>query len=215
MDCEKRAHKTIFWFMVCYALFLINLFLQDPPLAFALFFAMFGMPEFLLLAIIPFWIALYKFCRWLYCVEKELNRFRSKPVRPWETIVRALFPFLFPLAHFCIFRDQLSLQNETIEENGQQFKELPKWESHVILVCGILIQISLFFCLNDSLVGRITTFVFSAVLIKSYINTIQAITANLSTLNSLPDNDTPSAPPDEEPHCEEQSEEAVTPQENT
>ncbi|MBR4784217.1 MAG: hypothetical protein IK012_03065, partial [Fibrobacter sp.] len=56
---------------------------------------------------------------------------------------------------------------------------------------------------------------FSIILFVSYIKTIRAITANTRALNSLSTSDTPSTPPDEEPHHEELSEEAVTRDENS
>ena len=193
MICKKCAHKTIFWFMVCYALFLVNLLLKDAPLTWSFIFLLFGMPEFLLLAILPFPIALYKFCKWLHCVENELNCFRSKLVSPSETVIRALIPFIFPLAHFCIFRDQLFLQNETLKKNNLKFQDIPKWELFIIPIFGILVQICPFFYFKSSNTGRIATFAITIVLFASYIKIIRVITANVSTLHSLASATSPTA----------------------
>lgn len=189
--CQKRARKTIFWFMVCCTLFLVNIILNDTPFLYALVFGMFGMPEFFLLAVLPFLIALYKFCRWLLCIEKELNRFRSEPVPPWGTLISALIPFIFPLAHFSIFREQLLLQREALEKNNQEFQDIPKWGLFAILVFGFLMQVSLYFYLGGTIAAKIVTFVVSIVLLVSYINVIRTITANTRALLSPPETDTP------------------------
>lgn len=189
--CQKRARKTIFWFMVCCTLFLVNIILNNTPFLFALFFGMFGMPEFFLLAVLPFLIAFYKFCRWLLCIEKELNRFRSEPVPPWGTLISALIPFIFPLAHFSIFREQFLLQREALEKNNQEFQDIPKWGLFAILVFGFLMQVSLYFYLGGTIAAKIVTFVVSIVLLDSYIKVIRTITANTSALLSPPETDTP------------------------
>jgi len=199
MICQKRARKTIFWFMVCCTLFLVNIILNDTPLKFALFFLIFGVPELLLLAMLPFLIALYKFCRWLLCIEKELNRFRSKPFPPWGTLISALIPFIFPLAHFSIFREQLLLQREALEKDNQEFQDIPNWGLFAILIFGFLMQVSLYFYLRETIAAKIVTFVVSIVLLVSYIKIIKTITANTRTLLSPPETDTPpiDAPRDE------------------
>ena len=189
--CQKRARKTIFWFMVCCTLFLVNIILNNTLLTLALIFLMFGAPELLLLAVLPFLIALYKFCRWLLCIEKELNRFRSEPVPPWGTLISALIPIIFPLGHFCIFREQLLLQREALEKNNQEFQDIPKWGLFAILVFGFLMQVSLYFYLGETIAAKIVTFVVSIVLLVSYINVIRTITANTSALLSPPETDTP------------------------
>ena len=194
--CQKRARKTIFWFMVCCTLFLVNIILNDTLLKLALIFLIFGAPELLLLAMLPFLIALYKFCRWLLCIEKELNRFRSKPVPPWETLIRTLIPIIFPLGHFCIFREQLLLQREALEKNNLEFQDIPKWGLFAILIFGFLMQVCLYFYLGETIAAKIVTFVVSIVLLVSYINVIRTITANTSALLSPP-TDAPSDTPSE------------------
>ena len=189
--CLKRARKTIFWFMVCCTLFLVNIILNDTPFLYALFFGMFGMPEFLLLAVLPFLIALYKFCRWLLCIEKELNRFRSEPVPPWGTLISTLIPFIFPLAHFSIFREQFLLQREALEKNNLEFQDIPKWGLFAILIFGFFMQVSLYFYLGGTIAAKIVTFIVSIVLLDSYIKVIRTITANTSALLSPPETDTP------------------------
>lgn len=183
--CQKRARKTIFWFMVCCTLFLVNIILNDTLLMLALIFLIFGAPELLLLAMLPFLIALYKFCRWLLCIEKELNRFRSKPVPPWETLIRTLIPIIFPLGHFCIFREQLLLQREALEKNNLEFQDIPKWGLFAILIFGFLMQVCLYFYLGETIAAKIVTFVVCIVLLVSYVKVIRIITANTSALNSL------------------------------
>ena len=183
--CQKRARKTIFWFMVCCTLFLVNIILNDTLLKLALIFLIFGVPELLLLAMLPFLIALYKFCRWLLCIEKELNRFRSKPVPPWETLIRTLIPILFPLGHFSIFREQFLLQREALEKNNQEFQDIPKWGLFAILIFGFLMQVCLYFYLGGTIAAKIVTFIVCIVLLDSYIKVIRTITANTSALNSL------------------------------
>lgn len=183
--CQKRARKTIFWFMVCCTLFLVNIILNDTLLKLALIFLIFGAPELLLLAMLPFLIALYKFCRWLLCIEKELNRFRSKPVPPWETLIRTLIPIIFPLGHFCIFREQFLLQREALKKNNQEFQDIPKWGLFAILIFGFLMQVCLYFYLGETIAAKIVTFVVSIVLLVSYIKIIKTVTANMSALNSL------------------------------
>lgn len=189
--CQKRARKTIFWFMVCCTLFLVNIILNDTLLKLALFFLIFGAPELLLLAMLPFLIALYKFCRWLLCIEKELNRFRSEPVPPWETLIRTLIPIIFPLGHFSIFREQFLLQREALEKNNQEFQDIPKWGLFAILIFGFLMQVCLYFYLGETIAAKIVTFVVSIVLLVSYIKVIRTITANTSALLSPPETDTP------------------------
>ena len=189
--CLKRARKTIFWFMVCCTLFLVNIILNDTPFLYALFFGMFGMPEFLLLAVLPFLIALYKFCRWLLCIEKELNRFRSEPVPPWGTLISTLIPFIFPLAHFSIFREQFLQQREALEKNNLEFQDIPKWGLFAILIFGFFMQVSLYFYLGGTIAAKIVTFIVSIVLLDSYIKVIRTITANTSALLSPPETDTP------------------------
>ena len=183
--CQKRARKTIFWFMVCCTLFLVNIMLNDTLLKCALIFLIFGAPELLLLAMLPFLIALYKFCRWLLCIEKELNRFRSKPVPPWETLIRTLIPIIFPLGHFCIFREQLLLQREALEKNNLEFQDIPKWGLFAILIFGFLMQVCLYFYLGETIAAKIVTFVVCIVLLVRYVKVIRIITANTSALNSL------------------------------
>lgn len=192
--CQKRARKTIFWFMVCCTLFLVNIILNNTLLTLALIFLMFGAPELLLLAVLPFLIALYKFCRWLLCIEKELNRFRSEPVPPWGTLISALIPFIFPLAHFSIFREQFLLQREALEKNNLEFQDIPKWELFAILIFGFLMQVCLYFYLGGTIAAKIVTFVVCIVLLVSYINVIRTITANTSALLSPP-TDAPSDTP--------------------
>lgn len=192
--CQKRARKTIFWFMVCCTLFLVNIILNDTLLKLALIFLIFGAPELLLLAMLPFLIALYKFCRWLLCIEKELNRFRSEPVPPWETLIRTLIPIIFPLGHFSIFREQFLLQREALEKNNQEFQDIPKWGLFAILIFGFLMQVCLYFYLGETIAAKIVTFVVSIVLLVSYINVIRTITANMSALLSPP-TDAPSDTP--------------------
>lgn len=189
--CQKRARKTIFWFMICCTLFLVNIILNDTLLKLALIFLIFGAPEFFLLAMLPFLIALYKFCRWLLCIEKELNRFRSKPFPPWGTLISALIPFIFPLAHFSIFREQFLLQREALEKNNQEFQDIPKWGLFAILIFGFLMQVCLYFYLGETIAAKIVTFVVSIVLLVSYIKVIRTITANTSALLSPPETDTP------------------------
>ncbi len=189
--CQKRARKTIFWFMVCCTLFLVNIILNDTLLTLALIFLMFGAPELLLLAMLPFLIALYKFCRWLLCIEKELNRFRSEPVPPWGTLISALIPFIFPLAHFSIFREQFLLQREALEKNNQEFQDIPKWGLFAILIFGFLMQVCLYFYLGETIAAKIVTFVVSIVLLVSYIKIIKTVTANMSALLSPTETDTP------------------------
>lgn len=189
--CQKRARKTIFWFMVCCTLFLVNIILNDTLLKLALIFLIFGAPELLLLAMLPFLIALYKFCRWLLCIEKELNRFRSEPVPPWETLIRTLIPIIFPLGHFSIFREQFLLQREALEKNNQEFQDIPKWGLFAILIFGFLMQVCLYFYLGETIAAKIVTFVVSIVLLVSYIKVIRTITANTSALLSPPETDTP------------------------
>ena len=183
--CQKRARKTIFWFMVCCTLFLVNIILNDTLLKLALIFLIFGAPELLLLAMLPFLIALYKFCRWLLCIEKELNRFRSKPVPPWETLIRTLIPIIFPLGHFSIFREQLLLQRKALEKNNLEFQDIPKWGLFAILIFGFLMQVCLYFYLGGTIAAKIVTFIVSIVLLVSYIKVIKTVTANMSALNSL------------------------------
>lgn len=183
--CQKCARKTIFWFMVCCTLFLVNIILNDTLLTLALIFLMFGAPELLLLAMLPFLIALYKFCRWLLCIEKELNRFRSEPVPPWGTLISALIPFIFPLGHFSIFREQFLLQREALEKNNQEFQDIPKWGLFAILIFGFFMQVSLYFYLGGTIAAKIVTFVVCIVLLVSYVKVIRTITANMSALNSL------------------------------
>lgn len=189
--CQKRARKTIFWFMVCCTLFLVNIILNDTLLKLALIFLIFGAPELLLLAMLPFLIALYKFCRWLLCIEKELNRFRSEPVPPWETLIRTLIPIIFPLGHFSIFREQFLLQREALEKNNQEFQDIPKWELFAILIFGFLMQVCLYFYLGETIAAKIVTFIVCIVLLVSYIKVIRTITANTSALLSPPETDTP------------------------
>ena len=196
--CQKRARKTTFWFMVCCTLFLVNIILNDTPFLYALFFGMFGMPEFLLLAVLPFLIALYKFCRWLLCIEKELNRFRSEPVPPWGTLISALIPFIFPLAHFSIFREQFLLQREALEKNNLEFQDIPKWGLFAILVFGFFMQVSLYFYLGETIAAKIVTFVVSIVLLVSYVKVIRTITANTSVLLSPASNEPDSGSPNNE-----------------
>lgn len=196
--CQKRARKTIFWFMVCCTLFLVNIILNDTPLKLALFFLIFGVPELLLLAVLPFLIAFYKFCRWLLCIEKEMNRFRSEPVPPWGTLISALIPFIFPLAHFSIFREQLLLQREALEKNNLEFQDIPKWELFAILVFGFLMQVCLYFYLGGSIAARIVTFIVCIVLLVSYINIIRTITANTRALLSPASNEPDSGSPNNE-----------------
>lgn len=196
--CQKRARKTIFWFMVCCTLFLVNIILNDTPFLYALIFGMFGMPEFFLLAVLPFLIALYKFCRWLLCIEKELNRFRSEPVPPWGTLISALIPFIFPLAHFSIFREQLLLQSEALEKNNLEFQDIPKWGLFAILIFGFLMQVCLYFYLGGSIAARIVTFIVCIVLLVSYINIIRTITANTRALLSPASNEPDSGSPNNE-----------------
>jgi energy-converting hydrogenase Eha subunit C len=194
--CQNCARKTIFWFMVCCTLFLVNIILNNTLLTLALIFLMFGAPELLLLAVLPFLIALYKFCRWLLCIEKELNRFRSEPVPPWGTLISALIPFIFPLGHFCIFREQLLLQREALEKNNLEFQDIPKWGLFAILVFGFLMQVCLYFYLGETIAAKIVTFVVSIVLLVSYIKVIRTITANTSAL-LCPPTDAPSDTPSE------------------
>ena len=192
--CQKRARKTIFWFMVCCTLFLVNIILNDTLLKLALIFLIFGVPELLLLAMLPFLIALYKFCRWLLCIEKELNRFRSEPVPPWGTLISALIPFIFPLGHFSIFREQFLLQREALEKNNQEFQDIPKWGLFAILIFGFLMQVCLYFYLGGTIAAKIVTFIVSIVLLVSYVKVIRIITANTSALLSPP-TDAPSDTP--------------------
>jgi energy-converting hydrogenase Eha subunit C len=194
--CQNCARKTIFWFMVCCTLFLVNIILNNTLLTLALIFLIFGAPEFFLLAMLPFLIALYKFCRWLLCIEKELNRFRSEPVPPWGTLISALIPFIFPLGHFCIFREQLLLQREALEKNNLEFQDIPKWGLFAILVFGFLMQVCLYFYLGETIAAKIVTFVVSIVLLVSYIKVIRTITANTSAL-LCPPTDAPSDTPSE------------------
>ena len=196
--CQKRARKTIFWFMVCCTLFLVNIILNDTPFLYALVFGMFGMPEFFLLAVLPFLIALYKFCRWLLCIEKELNRFRSEPVPPWGTLISALIPFIFPLAHFSIFREQFFLQREALEKNNQEFQDIPKWGLFAILIFGFLMQVCLYFYLGGTIAAKIVNFVVSIVLLVSYVKVIRIITANMSALLSPASNEPDSGSPNNE-----------------
>ena len=189
--CQKRARKTIFWFMVCCTLFLVNIILNDTLLKLALIFLIFGAPEFFLLAMLPFLIAFYKFCRWLLCIEKELNRFRSKPVPPWETLIRTLIPIIFPLGHFSIFREQFLLQREALEKNNPELQDIPKWGLFAILIFGFLMQVSLYFYLRETIAAKIVTFVVCVVLLVSYVKVIRTITANTSALLSPPETDTP------------------------
>lgn len=199
--CQKRARKTIFWFMVCCTLFLVNIILNDTLLKLALIFLIFGAPEFFLLAMLPFLIAFYKFCRWLLCIEKELNRFRSKPVPPWETLIRTLIPFIFPLGHFCIFREQLLLQREALEKNNLEFQDIPKWGLFAILIFGFLMQVCLYFYLGETIAAKIVIFVVCIVLLVSYVKVIRIITANTSALLSPPTDapsDTPTDVPDDQ-----------------
>ena len=202
--CLKRARKTIFWFMVCCTLFLVNIILNDTPFLYALFFGMFGMPEFLLLAVLPFLIALYKFCRWLLCIEKELNRFRSEPVPPWGTLISTLIPFIFPLAHFSIFREQFLLQREALEKNNLEFQDIPKWGLFAILIFGFLMQVCLYFYLGGTIAAKIVTFVVSIILLDSYIKVIRTITANTRALLSPP-TDAPSGTPTDVPDDQQRS----------
>lgn len=192
--CQKRARKTIFWFMVCCTLFLVNIILNDTLLTLALIFLMFGAPELLLLAMLPFLIALYKFCRWLLCIEKELNRFRSEPVPPWGTLISALIPFIFPLGHFSIFREQLLLQRKALEKNNLEFQDIPKWGLFAILIFGFLMQVCLYFYLGETIAAKIVIFVVCIVLLVSYVKVIRIITANTRALLSPP-TDAPSDTP--------------------
>ncbi|MBR4008259.1 hypothetical protein [Fibrobacter sp.] len=196
--CQRRARKTIFWFMVCCTLFLVNIILNDTLLKLALIFLIFGAPELLLLAMLPFLIALYKFCRWLLCIEKELNRFRSEPVPPWGTLISTLIPFIFPLGHFCIFREQLLLQREALEKNNLEFQDIPKWGLFAILIFGFLMQVCLYFYLGETIAAKIVTFIVSIVLLVSYINVIRTITANTSALLSPASNKPDSGSPNNE-----------------
>ena len=196
--CQKRARKTIFWFMVCCTLFLVNIILNDTLLTLALIFLMFGAPELLLLAMLPFLIALYKFCRWLLCIEKEMNRFRSEPVPPWGTLISALIPFIFPLAHFSIFREQFLLQREALEKNNQEFQDIPKWGLFAILIFGFFMQVSLYFYLGGTIAAKIVTFIVCIVLLVSYVKVIRIITANTSALLSPASNEPDSGSPNNE-----------------
>ena len=196
--CQKRARKTIFWFMVCCTLFLVNIILNDTLLKLALIFLIFGAPELLLLAMLPFLIALYKFCRWLLCIEKELNRFRSKPVPPWGTLISALIPFIFPLAHFSIFREQILLQREALEKNNQEFQDIPKWGLFAILIFGFFMQVSLYFYLGGTIAAKIVTFIVCIVLLVSYVKVIRIITANTRALLSPASNEPDSGSPNNE-----------------
>lgn len=118
--------------------------------------------------------------------RKKMNRFRSKPVPPWETLIRTLIPIIFPSGHFCIFREQLLLQREALEKNNQEFQDIPKGGLFTILIFGFLMQVCLYFYLGGTIAAKIVTFVVSIVLLISYIKVIRTITANTRTLLSPP-----------------------------
>lgn len=186
------------------------------PIFILFYLPFFGPPLF---AIVSLCIAIYKCSKWLFHAEKELKRYSEVKLVPWKDIVGMLILPLFPFTHFFIFRKLLVRQKEILGKNNLESEAPPRWVLPGILGGGIAVYVSFLLMLCDGSalnhISIVCFIVFSIFLFASYIKIIRTITANLSTLNSLPTSDAPSAPPDEEPHCEKQSEEAVTPQENS
>ena len=160
-----------------------------------LFFIIFYLPLFgpPFFSIISFCIAIYKCSKWLFHVEKELNRYSEVKFVPWKDIVGMLILPLFPFTHFFIFRKLLVRQKEALGKNNLESAAPPRWVLPGILGGGIAVYVSFLLILCDGSALNHTAvacfIAFSIILFASYIKTIRTITANTRALNSLATND--------------------------
>lgn len=164
------------------------------------------------------WITIHMFCSWLRSAIREQSRFTETNYPPKTATVLALAPIIFPAFHYQIFKDLFTRQKESLKKNNLEANVIPDWMLRAIPVLGVAIQVgwSLGLFISKGLIAiRVISLLLCIALLFCYTKVIKAITANLSTLNSLSTSDTPSTPPDEEPHHEELSEEAVTRDENS
>ena len=164
------------------------------------------------------WITVHMFCSWLRSAIREQSRFTETNYPPKTATVLALAPIIFPAFHYQIFKDLFTRQKESLKKNNLEANVIPDWMLRAIPILGVAIQVgwSLGLFISKGLIAiRVISLLLCIALLFCYTKVIKAITANLSTLNSLSTSDTPSTPPDEEPHHEELSEEAVTRDENS
>ena len=164
------------------------------------------------------WITVHMFCSWIRSAIREQRQFTETNYPPKTATILALVPIIFPVFHYLIFKDLLTRQKESLEKNNLEANVIADWMLRTIPVLGFAIQVgwSLGLFISKGLIAiRVISLLLCIALLFCYTKVIKAITANLSTLNSLPASDTPSVPSDEEPHHEELSEEAVTRDENS
>lgn len=145
-----------------------------------------------LFAVISLCIAIFNCSKWLIHAEKELNRVSEAKFVPWEDVSSALILPLFPFIHFFILKELLTRQKETLDRNNLESETPPQWALPGILGGGIAAYASFFLILDNRspALSHISIGCFIAFLIllfASYIKIIRTITANTSTLYSLPD----------------------------
>lgn len=132
---------------------------------------------------IVFCICVIKCCSWVYSAVKAQRHFSKTRISPDAAAFSGLIPFVFPFAHYFIFRDLLALQKDNLDNKSLKYKKISNLNLWAIPIFGTFVHIGFFVIINFDM--WVTSVFLSYILIACYIKIIRVITANMSTLRSL------------------------------
>ena len=173
------------WFVSIGSIMTCNF--SNPPV---IFFSL-----LIVLLSVVFCICVVKCISWVYSAVQAQRHFSKTIISPDAAAFSSFIPFVFPFAHYFIFRDLLALQKEILKDKSLEYEKI----LNLVPWAGTIVHIG-FFVVTDIGIWFISVFL-SYILMVCYIKIIRVITTNLSTIHSLttatsPTANTPSDTPD-------------------
>lgn len=195
----KRGASVIFWLKVTLALFILidivseicisvgrtelEPFQNGAPPSLSLIFVVLGLLFLFLISVIPFFIALIKFCVWLYYAERNLRKHTATTFSPLGAVICTCIPIIGQLMDYFIYKDILCHQKGIFVLHNVNTKPVPTKELNAFL--GIAVVLILGTQLSDFMAARTICAALAVAFVVYSIRFIKLITENEKKMNNM------------------------------
>ncbi|WP_405322832.1 hypothetical protein [Fibrobacter sp.] len=154
-----------------------------PAMDFTSAIAILSYTFLLLIFGIVMFIAVFKFCKWMYINIKTLRKFSSTEFSPIAAVICTLIPWVSGIFDYFIFKDILARQENVLKTHNAKFVAPKPGQLKWILILTILILFPSIF--SEFFVCRLINLLLIFPICLLYIKSMNVMIENEKTLYSL------------------------------
>ena len=154
-----------------------------PAMDFTSAIAILSYTFLLLIFGIVMFIAIFKFCKWMYISIKTLRKFSSTEFSPIAAVICTLIPWVSGIFDYFIFKDILARQENVLKTHNTKFVAPKPGQLKWILILTILILFPSIF--SEFFVCRLINLLLIFPICLLYIKSMNVMIENEKTLYSL------------------------------